>query len=127
VGGHCIGVDPYYLSFKVESLGYYLESIYYGRNANEPNPRFVVDNVIKLMIKKGRKILNSKVLLSGITFKENCTDIRNNSVVDMVDLLLAFGCIVAVYDPLVYPRKVLHEYGIEMINTNFTIDKNHTC
>ncbi|MCF6342307.1 MAG: nucleotide sugar dehydrogenase, partial [Bacteroidales bacterium] len=99
VGGHCIGVDPYYLAYKAETLGYYPEVIYSGRRVNEFMPHFVADKVVKLMIKKGQKILNSKVLLLGITFKENCPDIRNTRVVDIVDELQAFGCIVDIYDP----------------------------
>lgn len=117
VGGHCIGVDPYYLAFKAESLGYYPEVIYSGRRVNEAMPRFVADKVVKLMIKKGQKILNSKVLLLGVTFKENCPDIRNTRVVDIVDELQAFGCKVDIYDPWADPVEVKNEYGIETLKS----------
>ena len=122
VGGHCIGIDPYYLAFKAESLGYYPEVIYSGRRVNEAMPKFVAEKVVKLMIKKGQTILNSKVLLLGITFKENCPDIRNTRVVDIIDELHAFGCQVDVYDPWADPVEVNSEYGIEILKTRFTID-----
>ncbi|MBC8321353.1 MAG: nucleotide sugar dehydrogenase [Bacteroidetes bacterium] len=121
VGGHCIGVDPYYLAFKAESLGYYPEVIYSGRRVNEFMPRFVANKVVKLMIKKGQKILNSKVLLLGITFKENCPDIRNTRVVDIVDELQAFGCNVDIYDPWANPDEVYQVYGIQTLETNVDI------
>lgn len=121
VGGHCIGVDPYYLAFKAETLGYYPEVIYSGRRVNESMPHFVVDKVIKLMIKKGQTILNSKVLLLGVTFKENCPDIRNTRVVDVVSELRAFGCNVDVYDPWADPTEVEQEYGIQTMDTNSDI------
>lgn len=116
VGGHCIGVDPYYLAFKAESLGYYPEVIYSGRRVNEQMPRFVADKVIKLMIKKGQTILNAKVLLLGVTFKENCPDIRNTRVVDIVDELQAFGCNVDIYDPWADPKEVKYEYNIKTLS-----------
>ena len=116
VGGHCIGVDPYYLAFKAESLGYSPDVIYSGRRVNEQMPRFVADKVVKLMIKKGQIILNSKVLLLGVTFKENCPDIRNTRVVDIVDELQSFGCKIDIYDPWADPKEVKHEYGIETLD-----------
>lgn len=124
VGGHCIGVDPYYLAYKAESLGYYPEVIYSGRRVNESMPHFVADKVIKLMIKKGQKILDSKVLLLGFTFKENCPDIRNTRVVNVVEELKAFGCKVDIYDPWANPKEVEMEYGIQTMATNFDIYVN---
>ncbi len=113
VGGHCIGVDPYYLAFKAEALGYYPQVIRSGRRVNDYMPHFVADKVVKLMIKKGHKILNSKVLVLGITFKENCPDIRNTKVVDVVHELEAFGCHVDVHDPWAQPIEVMEEYGVK--------------
>lgn len=116
VGGHCIGVDPYYLAYKAESLGYYPEVIYSGRRVNETMSHFVADKVVKLMIKKGKKIINSNVLLLGITFKENCPDIRNTRVVDVVTELQDFGCSVDIFDPWANPEEVLQEYGLQTID-----------
>jgi UDP-N-acetyl-D-galactosamine dehydrogenase len=118
VGGHCIGVDPYYLAYKAETLGYYPEVILSGRRINENMPHFVADKVVKLMIKKGQKILNSKILLLGITFKENCPDIRNTRVVKIVDELQAFGCNVDIFDPWADSEEVKHEYGIKTLDIN---------
>jgi UDP-N-acetyl-D-glucosamine/UDP-N-acetyl-D-galactosamine dehydrogenase len=115
VGGHCIGVDPYYLAFKAESVGYYPQVIKSGRRVNDFMPHFVADKVVKLMIKKGQKILNSKVLVLGITFKENCPDIRNTKVVDVVHELEKFGCDVDIYDPWADPVEVKKEYGLEIL------------
>ena len=113
VGGHCIGVDPYYLAFKAEALGYYPQVIRSGRRVNDYMPHFVADKVVKLMIKKGHMIMNSKVLVLGITFKENCPDIRNTKVVDVVHELEAFGCHVDVHDPWADPKEVMEEYGVK--------------
>jgi UDP-N-acetyl-D-glucosamine/UDP-N-acetyl-D-galactosamine dehydrogenase len=129
VGGHCIGVDPYYLAFKAESVGYYPQVIRSGRRVNEFMPHFVADKVVKLMIKKGQKILNSKVLILGITFKENCPDIRNTRVVDVVHELEKFGCDVNIYDPWADPVEVKKEYGIDILpvtNHNSRITNNES-
>jgi UDP-N-acetyl-D-glucosamine/UDP-N-acetyl-D-galactosamine dehydrogenase len=115
VGGHCIGVDPYYLAFKAESVGYYPQVIRSGRRVNDFMPHFVADKVVKLMIKKGQKILNSKVLVLGITFKENCPDIRNTKVVDVVHELEKFGCDVDIYDPWADPVEVNKEYDLDIL------------
>ncbi|MBT5530665.1 MAG: nucleotide sugar dehydrogenase, partial [Cytophagia bacterium] len=115
VGGHCIGVDPYYLAFKAESVGYYPQVIRSGRRVNDFMPHFVADKVVKLMIKKGQKILHSKVLVLGITFKENCPDIRNTKVVDVVHELEKFGCDVDIYDPWADPVEVKKEYDLDII------------
>ncbi len=111
VGGHCIGVDPYYLTHKAESLGYYPQVILSGRRINDNMGIFVANKVIKLMIKKGHKIDGSKVLVLGITFKENCPDIRNSKVIDVIRELEEFGCHVDVTDPWANSEEVHYEYG----------------
>lgn len=121
VGGHCIGVDPYYLAFKAEAVGYHPDVIRSGRRVNDNMARFVADKVIKLMIKKGLKILDSNVLLLGVTFKENCPDIRNTKVVDIVDELQEFGCKLDIYDPWADQQEVEHEYGIKTMEKNVDI------
>jgi len=121
VGGHCIGVDPYYLAFKAESVGYYPDVIRSGRRVNDNMAGFVADKVVKLMIAKGLVILNSKVLLLGVTFKENCPDIRNTKVVDIVDELQQFGCDLHIYDPWASQAEVKHQYGIQTMEKNVDI------
>lgn len=125
VGGHCIGVDPYYLAYKAESLGYQPDVILSGRRVNNNMGLFVADKVIKLMIKKGQKILGSNVLVLGITFKENCPDIRNTKVVDVVGELQEFGCNVNIYDPWANPDEVKKEYDISIIPDQASLIKNH--
>ena len=115
VGGHCIGVDPYYLTHKAQSIGYNPEIILAGRRLNDSMGIYVANQVIKLMIKKGQKIEGSKALVLGITFKENCPDIRNSKVVDVIQELQEFGCQVDVYDPWADHEEVSHEYGIQLI------------
>lgn len=112
VGGHCIGVDPYYLTHKAQALGYLPEVILAGRRINDGMGKYVAERVVKLMIKKGHTILNSRVLQLGITFKENCPDIRNSHAVDVVRCLKEFSCDVTVYDPWADPAEVQREYGI---------------
>ncbi|MCK5775797.1 MAG: nucleotide sugar dehydrogenase, partial [Bacteroidales bacterium] len=121
VGGHCIGVDPYYLAFKAESVGYQPDVIRSGRRVNDEMSRFVADKVVKLMIKKGLRILDSNVLLLGITFKENCPDIRNTKTVDIVDELQEFGCKLDIYDPWADQAEVKHEYGIKTLDKDVDI------
>lgn len=126
VGGHCIGVDPFYLTHKAESLGYHPEVILSGRRINDNMPIFAANKLIKLMIKQGHRIEGSKVLVLGITFKENCPDIRNSKAVDLVKELETFGCSVTTYDPWANPHEVSTEYGIQSIvsleNANQTFD-----
>ncbi|MBL3520266.1 nucleotide sugar dehydrogenase [Arcobacter lanthieri] len=114
VGGHCIGVDPYYLTYKAQSIGYNPEIILAGRRLNDNMGIYVANQVIKLMIKKGHKIEGSKVLVLGITFKENCPDIRNSRVIDVVEELQEFGCNIDIYDPWADPKEVKHEYNLEL-------------
>ncbi len=112
VGGHCIGVDPYYLTHKAQSLGYLPEVILAGRRINDGMGKYIATEVVKLMIKKGHKILGAKVLQLGITFKENCPDIRNSHAVDVVNGLREFGCEVDVFDPWADPEEVRREYAL---------------
>lgn len=116
VGGHCIGVDPYYLTYKAESLGYHPQVILSGRRVNDQMGIFIANKVIKLMIHKGIAIKQSNVLILGFTFKENCPDIRNTRVIDMYQELTEFGTQVDVYDPWARNEEVRHEYGIELID-----------
>lgn len=116
VGGHCIGVDPYYLAYKAESLGYYPQVILSGRRVNDTMGIFVANKLIKLLIKKGHKIEGSRVLILGITFKENCPDIRNTRVVDVYRELQDFGMQIEVYDPWATAEEVKEEYGISLIS-----------
>jgi UDP-N-acetyl-D-galactosamine dehydrogenase len=114
VGGHCIGVDPYYLAHKAESLGYHPQVILSGRRVNDNMGMFVANKVVKLMINKGLPIKGAKALILGVTFKENCPDIRNSKVVDIYTELKQFGLEVDVFDPHVNAEEVFHEYGIVM-------------
>jgi UDP-N-acetyl-D-galactosamine dehydrogenase len=115
VGGHCIGVDPYYLLHKSESLGYYPQVILSGRRVNDNMGIFVANKLVKLLINKGQKIAGAKTLMLGITFKENCPDIRNSRVVDIYKELVDFGMEVDVYDPWANPTEVKHEHGIDLV------------
>ena len=115
VGGHCIGVDPYYLTHKATALGYHPEVILAGRRINDNMGLFVAHKVIKLMAKSGRKILGAKVLVLGMTFKENCPDVRNSRVIDIVRELIDSGCAVEVYDPVAEPEDIVAEYAIHPV------------
>ncbi len=114
VGGHCIGVDPYYLAYKAKEIGYHPEIILAGRRTNDNMGIFVANKVIKLLIHKGHTIKGSKVLVLGITFKENCPDIRNSRVIDVVNELKDFGVDVDVVDPWADKEEVKREYGFEL-------------
>ena len=116
VGGHCIGVDPYYLAHKAESLGYHPQVILSGRRVNDNMGMFVANKVIKLMIRKGHKIQGANALILGITFKENCPDIRNSRVIDIYKELNQFGLVVDVYDPYADRQEVKEEYQIQLID-----------
>ena len=116
VGGHCISVDPYYLASKAESLGYVPQVILSGRHVNNSIAPFIANKVLKLMINKDHKILGSNVLLLGVTFKENCPDIRNTKVVDIYHEICEFGANVDIYDPWASAEEVKHEYGLDIIN-----------
>jgi len=116
VGGHCIGVDPYYLTHKAQAVGYNPEVILSGRRINDNMGIYVANKVVKLMIEKNKKIKHSKVLVLGMTFKENCPDIRNSKVIDVINELHEFGCIVDVCDPLADPFEVVEEYGVKLVD-----------
>ncbi len=116
VGGHCIGVDPYYLTHKAQSIGYQPEIILAGRRLNDAMGAYVVHTTVKLMMKRGIATSNSKVLILGLTFKENCPDLRNTRVVDIVSEFKDYGATVDVYDPWVNPDEAEHEYGLRPIN-----------
>ena len=116
VGGHCIGVDPYYLKWKAEQVGYLTAVISSGRRVNDSMGAFVADKVVKLLIGHDFKVKNAKVLVLGITFKENCPDIRNTKVVDVVNELREFQCDVDVYDPWASAEEVRREYGISLLS-----------
>jgi UDP-N-acetyl-D-galactosamine dehydrogenase len=124
VGGHCIGVDPYYLAQKAQEVGYHPEIILAGRRLNDGMGAYVADEVIKHMLRKGIQVMNSKVLVLGFTFKENCPDVRNTRVIDIVKRLEEYHINVCVHDPWANAEEVMQEYGVdcvdgESINTKF--------
>mgnify|MGYP003575023400 CR=1 FL=1 len=116
VGGHCIGVDPYYLAHKAQSLGYHPQVILSGRRVNDNMGMFVANKVVKLMINKGHKIKGARALILGITFKEDCPDIRNSRVIDIYTELAQFGLEIDVYDPHANVVEVKKEYHIDLVN-----------
>ena len=117
VGGHCISVDPYYLASKAESLGYVPQVILSGRHVNNSIAPFIANKVLKLMIRKKQTIKGSNVLILGMTFKENCPDIRNTKVVDIYHELMEFGLNVDIYDPWASVAEVKHEYKVDILST----------
>jgi UDP-N-acetyl-D-galactosamine dehydrogenase len=114
VGGHCIGIDPYYLTYKAQQLGYNPEMILAGRRINDNMSIYIASRIVKLMLQKGLQPLKSRILVMGLTFKENCPDVRNTKVIDIVKELSTYGSIVDVHDPWVDPREAKEEYGIEL-------------
>jgi UDP-N-acetyl-D-galactosamine dehydrogenase len=116
VGGHCIGVDPYYLAQKAQELGYHPEIILAGRRLNDSMGEYVASQVVKLMIKKGISVNGASLLMLGITFKENCPDVRNTKIVDVIAALKEYGITITIYDPLACPNAVKQEYNL--ITTN---------
>ena len=115
VGGHCISVDPYYLAHKATQLGYHPAVILSGRRVNDSVAEFIASKVVKLMIKKDIPVSNSRALILGVTFKENCPDVRNTKVVDVYRELKEYGVNVDIYDPWANKEEVMHEYGVEII------------
>ena len=113
VGGHCIGVDPYYLAQKAQEIGYHPEIILAGRRMNDSMGQYVASEVVKLMLQNDQKVKGANILVLGITFKENCPDVRNTKVVDVIRNLKEYGTNVTVYDPLADPEEVHHEYGLD--------------
>jgi UDP-N-acetyl-D-galactosamine dehydrogenase len=116
VGGHCIGVDPYYLAQKAQEVGYHPEIILAGRRLNDSMGKHVATEVVKLMMRKDLKVIESKVLILGFTFKEDCPDVRNTRVIDIYQELKNFDIQVDVYDPWANPEEVMHEYGVTVVN-----------
>ena len=114
VGGHCIGVDPYYLTHKADMLGYHPQVILAGRRINDGMGKYVADQTIKLMIQAGSAVKGAVVNVLGLTFKENCPDLRNSRVIDVISELTAFGARVHVHDPVADPAEALHEYGLTL-------------
>ena len=117
VGGHCISVDPYYLTHKAESLGYYPQVIHSGRRINDQMGAFVANKLVKLMVKLGVQLIKSKILILGFAFKENCSDIRNSKVIDIYNELKEFGVEVDIHDYLVDPEIAKKEFNINLIST----------
>jgi UDP-N-acetyl-D-galactosamine dehydrogenase len=117
VGGHCIGVDPYYLAQKAEELGYHPEIILAGRRLNDGMGKYVAGEVVKLMVKKDIKVKGSKALILGFTFKEDCPDVRNTKVIDIVRELETYGIQVDIHDPWANEQEVQHEYGVQSSKT----------
>lgn len=123
VGGHCIGVDPYYLAQKAQEMGYHPEIILAGRRLNDSMGSYVADEVVKKMLRKGIQVRDSKALVLGITFKENCPDVRNTKVVDIVHHLKNYHLDVNIYDPWANPAEVKHEYDLDCANELSTNEK----
>lgn len=122
VGGHCIGVDPYYLTYKAQMIGYHPEVILAGRRINDHMGKYLAERTVKKMIEVGRPVKGADVLVMGLTFKENCPDLRNSRVIDVINELREYGVNVLVWDPVAEPHEALEEYGIELIDIN---DINH--
>ena len=116
VGGHCIGVDPYYLAQKAQEMGYHPEIILAGRRMNDSMGQYVASEVIKLMLQNDLKVKGASILVLGITFKENCPDVRNTKVVDVVRHLKEYKANITIYDPLANPVELRHEYDLESTN-----------
>jgi len=114
VGGHCIGVDPYYLTHKAETVGYHPQVILAGRRINDSMGKFVAEQTVKHIIQGGRQVKRARVNILGLTFKENCADIRNTKVIDIINELNSFGVEVCVHDPVADPAEALHEYGVRL-------------
>jgi UDP-N-acetyl-D-galactosamine dehydrogenase len=115
VGGHCIGVDPYYLTHKAQEVGYHPEVILAGRRINDSMASYVADETVKLMLRKGKPVLGSRILVLGLTFKENCPDLRNTKVVDIVKALKVYNTQVDIYDPWINVDEAHHEYGLDCL------------
>lgn len=116
VGGHCISVDPYYLTHKAQQVGYYPEVILSGRRVNNRMGSFVADSVIKMMTKRKSQVVDANVLIMGLTFKENCPDLRNTGVIDIIEEMRNYNTNVQIYDPWADPAEAKHEYGLDLID-----------
>jgi len=118
VGGHCIGVDPYYLTHKAQKLGYHPEVILAGRRINDGMGKFVAEQTIKQLVRKGHPIKNSPIIVLGLTFKEDCPDLRNSRVIDVIRELESYGARVVVHDPVADVKEAQHEYGVDLVSWN---------
>jgi UDP-N-acetyl-D-galactosamine dehydrogenase len=118
VGGHCIGVDPYYLTHKAEMLGYHPQVILAGRRINDGMASFIANETVKTLIRAGVNVRNAKINVLGLTFKENCPDLRNSKVADLINELISLGCDVRIYDPLANTTEAQHEYKLELSSWN---------
>ena len=116
VGGHCIGVDPYYLAQKAQEVGYHPEIILAGRRLNDGMGAYVAEEVVKLMVKKEVPVRNAKCIVLGFTFKENCPDVRNTKVIDIIKELITYNITPVIFDPWANPGEVMHEYGVSVVN-----------
>ncbi|KXB31374.1 GDP-mannose dehydrogenase [Dechloromonas denitrificans] len=116
VGGHCIGVDPYYLTHKAQKLGYHPEVILAGRRINDGMGKFVAEQTIKQLVRKGHPIKNSPIIILGLTFKEDCPDLRNSRVIDVIRELESYGARVVVHDPVADVKEAHHEYGVDLVS-----------
>ncbi|MCU0949486.1 MAG: nucleotide sugar dehydrogenase [Burkholderiaceae bacterium] len=116
VGGHCIGVDPYYLTHKADKLGYHPQVILAGRRINDGMGKFIAEQTVKQMINTGSPVKGSHVIVLGLTFKENCPDLRNSKVIDVIRELESYGCTVHVHDPVAEPAEAVHEYGVRLVS-----------
>ena len=114
VGGHCIGVDPYYLTHMAEMIGYHPQVILAGRRINDGMGKFIAEQTVKELIQAGHPIKGCNVVVLGLTFKENCPDLRNSKVIDVIRELESFGCHVHVHDPLAQAAEAAHEYGVQL-------------
>ncbi len=115
VGGHCIGVDPYYLTHKAEMLGYHPEVILAGRRINDGMGKFVAEQTVKQLVRNGWMVKDAPVIVLGLTFKEDCPDLRNSRVIDVIRELQSYGAQVHVHDPVADPEEAMHEYGVQLI------------
>jgi UDP-N-acetyl-D-galactosamine dehydrogenase len=115
VGGHCIGVDPYYLTHKAEMVGYHPEVILAGRRINDGMGKFVAEQTVKHLVRNGWQVKDAPVIVLGLTFKEDCPDLRNSRVIDVIRELRSYGASVVVHDPVAAPGEALHEYGVELV------------
>ncbi|MBN9287159.1 MAG: GDP-mannose dehydrogenase [Gammaproteobacteria bacterium 39-13] len=122
VGGHCIGVDPYYLTYKAKQLGYRPEVILAGRRINDGMGKYIADQTVKQMIHLGSKVKGAKVAILGLTFKENCRDLRNSKVIDVINELQSFGVELCVHDPIADKDEALKEYDIELLDWDEIVD-----
>ncbi|HSI60126.1 MAG TPA: nucleotide sugar dehydrogenase, partial [Ideonella sp.] len=116
VGGHCIGVDPYYLTYKADELGYHPQVILAGRRINDGMGKFIAEQTVKTMIQAGQPVKGAEVIVLGITFKENCPDLRNSKVIDVIHELQSFGITVHVHDPVASAPAARHEYGVDLVD-----------